>query len=168
MSSKPPRSNDERIDAPHRLSEDEREKGRRNKQADLNAYLRLVEKLSPGTLARMLTRNANEVAEAMLAEDDAALRAAAMPRKPERPATSRKHLWIMGTVEAYIGAGLIQPFGVAPLRSSSAVRGCWIIKPGAHCRYAEIKLVIAGNYVECSSNARPSKEDPQGHSGAAH
>jgi hypothetical protein len=79
-----------------------RKRGPQKKSTDLMAYLRLVEKLSPGTL----TRNANEVAEAMLAEDDAALRAAAIPRKRGRPPTPQKHLRIMCTVEAYIGAGL--------------------------------------------------------------
>ena len=40
-------------------------------------------------------------------------------------------------------------FGVAPLRSSLRYAGGLnYIKLGAHCWFAEIKLVSAGNYVE--------------------
>src|SRR5262245_55447404 len=74
------------------------EKWRQHEHADRRAFLRLVEELSPGTL----TRNANEVAEAMFAEDDAAARSVAAPRGRGRPRTRQKQLRIMGTVEAYI------------------------------------------------------------------
>ena len=40
-----------------------------------------------------------------------------------------------------------QPFGVASSQFVCGTRVS-IIKPGAHCWFAEIKLVIAGNYVE--------------------
>jgi hypothetical protein len=42
----------------------------------------------------------------MLAEDQQAALPSQTSPKRGRPATPHKHLWIMGSIEAYIGAGL--------------------------------------------------------------
>ena len=54
--------------------------------------------------------DADTVAKMMLAQDDqedlARQKAALAPPKAGRPSTPRRHLWVMATIEAYIGAGL--------------------------------------------------------------
>ena len=50
--------------------------------------------------------NPDDVAAALMAEDHAQARSLLTPRKRGRPRTLRKHLRIMCSVEAYVGAGL--------------------------------------------------------------
>jgi hypothetical protein len=132
MLSKASRSNDESIDAARMRGECENE-CHKKKLADLekakillawacrvygpdgdadeseyNQFLRMgcaIANITPKTLARV---SEDEVVATMLAEDrlEAERLLAAPQRDRGRPATPHKHLWIMGTIEAYIGAGL--------------------------------------------------------------
>jgi hypothetical protein len=64
-----------------------------------------IANITPETLARV---SIDEVVAHMLAEDRLeAERLLAPPQRDRgRPATPHMHLWLMGTIEAYIGAGL--------------------------------------------------------------
>jgi hypothetical protein len=77
-------------------------------EAEYKQFLRMgcaIAKMPRETLARV---SKDEVVAFMLAEDRLeAERLSAPPQRDRgRPATPHKHLWIMGTIEAYIGAGL--------------------------------------------------------------
>jgi hypothetical protein len=78
------------------------------KEPEYNQFLQIgcaIANITPETLARA---SINEVVAHMLAEDrvEAERLLASAQRDRGRPATPHKHLWIMGTIEAYIGAGL--------------------------------------------------------------
>jgi hypothetical protein len=78
------------------------------KEPEYNQFLQIgcaIANITPETLARV---SINEVVAHMLAEDrvEAERLLASAQRDRGRPATPHKHLWIMGTIEAYIGAGL--------------------------------------------------------------
>jgi hypothetical protein len=77
-------------------------------EPEYNQFLQIgcaIGNITRETLARV---SSNEVVAHMLAEDQVeAERLLASPQRDRgRPATPHKHLWIMGTIEAYIGAGL--------------------------------------------------------------
>jgi hypothetical protein len=77
-------------------------------EPEYNQFLRIgcaIANITPETLARV---SIDEVVADLLAEDRLeAERLLAPPQRDRgRPATPHKHLWIMGTIEAYIGAGL--------------------------------------------------------------
>jgi hypothetical protein len=57
------------------------------------------------TLGRISTQ---DVVATMLAEDQQAAFPSQTSPKRGRPPTPHKHLWIMGSIEAYIGAGLMR------------------------------------------------------------
>jgi len=78
------------------------------KAPEYNQFLQIgcaIGNITRETLARV---SSNEVVVHMLAEDrvEAERLLASAKRDRGRPATPHKHLWIMGTIEAYIGAGL--------------------------------------------------------------
>src|SRR5262245_39561310 len=132
MLSKASRSSDESMDAARVRGEGENERHEK-KSADLekakillawacrvygpdedaeerenNQFLQIgcaIANITPETLARV---SQDEVVAYMLAEDRLeAERLLAPPQRDRgRPATPHKHLWIVGTIEAYIGAGL--------------------------------------------------------------
>jgi hypothetical protein len=132
MSSKSPRSSDECMDAARMRGECENERHKK-KLADLekakillawacrvygpdmdaeepeyNQFLQIgcaIANITRKTLAHV---SIDEVVAYMLAEDRLeADRLLAPPQRDRgRPATPHKHVWIMGTIEAYIGAGL--------------------------------------------------------------
>jgi hypothetical protein len=77
-------------------------------EAEYKQFLRIgcaIAKMPPETLARV---SKDEVVAFMLAEDRLeAERLLARPQRGRgRPATHHKHLWIMGTIEAYMGLKL--------------------------------------------------------------
>jgi hypothetical protein len=77
-------------------------------ESEYKQFLRIgcaIANITPETLARV---SEDEVVATMLAEDrlESERLLTAPQRDRGRPATPHKHLWIMGAVEAYIGAGL--------------------------------------------------------------
>jgi hypothetical protein len=62
-----------------------------------------IANITPETLARV---SIDEVVAHMLAENRLEAERLLAKRDRGRPATPHTHLWIMGTIEAYIGAGL--------------------------------------------------------------
>ena len=78
------------------------------KKPEYNQFLQIgcaIANITPETLARVSIK---EVVAHMLAEDrvEAERLLESAQRDRGRPATPHKHVWIMGTIEAYIGAGL--------------------------------------------------------------
>jgi hypothetical protein len=80
-----------------------------NKEAnedEYNRFLRIgcqIAHIPLETLGRISTQ---DVVATMLTEDQQAALPSQTSPKRGRPATPHKHLWIMGSIEAYIGAGL--------------------------------------------------------------
>jgi len=78
--------------------------------SEIKEHATLVAKLSGTDLGHIMQTDADQVAKAMLADDDrndlALLNAMFARPKRGRPPTPRKALRIMMTIEAYIGAGL--------------------------------------------------------------
>ena len=87
-----------------------------NKEAnegEYNRFLRIgcqIARIPLETLGRISTQ---DVVATMLAEDQQAALPSQTSPKRGRPATPHKHLWIVGSIEAYIGAGFTTAQGAA-------------------------------------------------------
>jgi hypothetical protein len=74
---------------------------------EYNHFLRIGCQIAHIPLETLACISTQDVVATMLAEDQqAALPSQTSPKRVGRPATPHKHLWIMGSIEAYIGAGL--------------------------------------------------------------
>jgi hypothetical protein len=102
---------------------------------EYNRFLRIgcqIARIPLETLGRISTQ---DVVATMLAEDqEAALPSQTSPKRG-RPATPHKHLWITGSIEAYIGAGLTREAAI------KRAAGNWYLAPSSIDKiYKENKL----------------------------
>jgi hypothetical protein len=109
-----------------------------NKEAnedEYNRFLRIgcqIARIPLETLGRISTQDV--VAILQTEDQQAALPSQTSPKRG-RPATPRKHLWIMGCIEAYIGAGLTREAAIKRVADN------WYLAPSSIDKiYRENKL----------------------------
>jgi hypothetical protein len=75
-------------------------------KSDFEKFYKLAAKMTGANEMNILQVDPDLIAKRLSAQDDAEAAAKAKPRGRGRPASPKKHLRIMVTIEAYIGAGL--------------------------------------------------------------